>query len=271
MPLRYNALVSESAPATVDPADFPAQVRRWRTLRGLSQLELAHLAGTTQRYLSFIERGRSQPGRDIVLRLAASLGLTLRERNALLLAAGFAAQYPESALDAPLLRPVYEALRRILDGHLPYPALVARPHGELVAANRAFDVLTEGAASDLLEPPLNVFRLALHPDGMARRVINLAEWGRHIIENQRARARQHQDARLAALADELTGYLPPVQPTQDHLGFAVPLRLHCPEGELRLLTTRTTFATAVDVTVAELHLEAFLPLDEESAAILRAR
>ncbi|MFH8387794.1 hypothetical protein ACH4E7_44140 [Kitasatospora sp. NPDC018058] len=111
----------------------------------------------------------------------------------------------------------------------------------------------------------------MHPAGMARRVVNLAEWGRHIIENQRARARQHQDAQLAALADELAGYLPPVQPAQEHLGFAVPLRLRCPEGELRLLTTRTTFATAVDVTVAELHLEAFLPLDEESASILRAR
>jgi transcriptional regulator with XRE-family HTH domain len=263
--------VSETAYPEVGPADFSVQLRRWRTLRGLSQLDLAHLAGTTQRYLSFIERGRSRPGRAIVLRLADSLELTLRERNELLLAAGFAAQHPESALDGPLLRPLREALEGILAGHLPYPALVARPHGELVAANRAFDLLTEGVAAQLLEPPLNVFRLALHPDGLARRVLNLPEWGRHIIENQRARARRHQDARLAALADELAGYLPPGRHADQPLGFATPLRLRCAEGELRLLTTRTTFATAVDVTVAELHLEAFLPLDEESAAILRAR
>ncbi|MFE9423508.1 helix-turn-helix domain-containing protein [Kitasatospora sp. NPDC006697] len=256
--------------AAAHPA-FPAELRRWRATRRLSQLELAERAGTTQRHLSFMESGRSHPGAPIVLRLAESLELGLRERNALLLAAGYAPRYPESELAGSLLRPVREALDRILEGHLPYPALVARPHGELLASNPAFALLTEDVDAGLLRPPVNLYRLALHPDGMARRVLNLADWGRHITENLTARARRHQDPALAELAAELAGYLPAEPAAQDPLGFAVPLRLRCPEGELRLLTTLTTFATAVDVTVAELHLEAFLPADERSAAILRAR
>ncbi|GAA1972148.1 helix-turn-helix domain-containing protein [Kitasatospora viridis] len=256
---------------TTSTAAFPAELRRWRANRRLSQLELADRAGTTQRHLSFMESGRSHPGAAIVLRLAESLELGLRERNALLLSAGYAPRYPESGLGAPILRPVREALDRILAGHLPYPALIAGPHGELVAANPAFDLLTEGAAAELLRPPVNVYRLALHPDGMARRVVNLADWGRHITENMHARARRRQDPELAALAAELAALLPPAAAAGDPLGFAVPLHLRTPAGDLRLLTTLTTFATATDVTVAELHLEAFLPADEATAELLRAR
>ncbi|WP_412540254.1 helix-turn-helix transcriptional regulator [Longispora sp. K20-0274] len=251
---------------------FPGELRRWRTARKVSQLELALRAGTTQRHLSFMERGRSRPGREIVVRLAESLGLTLRERNALLHAAGYAPLFAESRLDAPLLRPVREALDSILDGHLPYPAVVAGPHGELIAANSALSVLTEGVSPALLKPPVNVLRLALHPDGMARRVVNLADWGRHIVESLRGRALRSPDPALDALRAELETYLPPAAPPgPDHLGFAVPLRLRTADGELRLLTTLTSFATAVDVTLAELHLEAFLPADAATAAILRAR
>ncbi len=250
---------------------FPGALRRWRTARRLSQLELALRAGTTQRHLSFIERGRSRPGRAIVVRLAETLGLTLRERNALLLAAGFAPPFTESRLDAPELRAPRQALERILEGHLPYPAVVVRPYGELVAANAALGVLTEGAAARLLAPPVNVLRLALHPEGMAPRVENLAEWGQHIVEGLRDRAARSPDPRLDALVRELAGYLPPARPGPDHLGFAVPLRLRCREGELRLVTTLTSFATAVDVTLAELHLEAFLPADDARAEILRRR
>jgi hypothetical protein len=207
----------------------------------------------------------------MVVRLAESLGLSLRERNELLLAAGYAPIYAESSLDAPELGPVREALERILDGHLPYPAVVVRPYGELVAANSAFEVLSEGAAAALLEPPVNVLRLALHPDGMARRVENLAEWGRHITGSLRDRVRQSPDPGLEQFIAELDGYLPDVEPSGEHLGFAVPLRLRVPEGELRLITTLTSFATAVDVTLSELRLEAFLPADEATAAILRRR
>ncbi|MFJ6082267.1 helix-turn-helix domain-containing protein [Streptomyces sp. NPDC092369] len=254
------------------PPPFARELLRWRTARRVSQLELASRAGTTQRYVSFIERGRSVPGRAVVLRLAESLELTLRERNALLLAAGYAPAFPESPLDAAELGPVREALDGILEGHLPYPAIVAGPRGELVAANDAFDVLTEGAAAELLKPPVNVLRLALHPRGMARRVVNLDAWGRHIVENLRARAARSPDLSLDELAAELAGYMPaPDDSGDDYLGFAVPLRLRCAEGELRLLTTLTSFATAVDVTLAELHLEAFLPADARTAEILRAR
>ncbi len=175
---------------------FGTELRRWRDSRRVSQLELAIRAGTTQRHLSFIERGRSMPGRAIVVRLAEALGLPLRERNSLLLRAGYAPLFPESSLDEPLLRPVREALEGILDGHSPYPALVLRPYGEVVAANSAIDVLTEDADSALLEVPVNMLRLMLHPDGMARRVRNLGVWGQHVIENMRRRAAQSPDQRL---------------------------------------------------------------------------
>lgn len=254
-----------------EPEQFARELRRWRTRRRFSQLDLAIRADTTQRHLSFLEQGRSRPGRVMVVRLAESLGLSLRERNELLLAAGYAPMYAESSLDAPELGPVREALERILDGHLPYPAVVVRRHGELVAANAAFGVLHEGAAPALLEPPLNVLRLALHPEGMARRVENLPEWGRHITGSLRDQLRQSPDPDLEEFIAELDGYLPDVDPPAGHLGFAVPLRLRVPEGELRLITTLTSFATAVDVTLSELRLEAFLPADEPTAAILRRR
>lgn len=207
----------------------------------------------------------------MVVRLAESLGLSLRERNGLLLAAGYAPIYAESSVDAPELGAVREALKRILDGHLPYPGVVTRRYGELVAANAAFDVLTEGAAPALLEPPINALRLALHPDGIAQRVENLAEWGRHITGSLRNRVRQSPDPRLEQFIAELDGYLPDLTPSDEHLGFAVPLRLRVPEGELRLITTLTSFATAVDVTLSELRLEAFLPADDATAEILRQR
>lgn len=260
-----------SVPAAPPSDAFAHALRRWRASRRWSQLELATRAGTTQRHLSFIERGRSLPGRGIVLRLAETLGLTLRERNALLLAAGFAPVFPESRLDAPGLRAPRAALERILEGHMPYPAVVVRPPGELVAANAAFGVLAEGAAPWLLQPPVQVFRLALHPEGMAPRVLNLAEWGQHIVEGLRARTLRNPDARLEALLAELAGYLPAARPGPDHLGFAVPLRLRSADGELQLITTLTSFATAVDVTLAELQLEAFLPADDATAERLRHR
>jgi transcriptional regulator with XRE-family HTH domain len=250
---------------------FPTELRRWRTARRLSQLELALRADTTQRHVSFIEQGRSRPGRSVVVRLAESLELTLRERNELLLAAGFAPAFPESPLDDTALRPICEALDTILDGHLPYPAMVVRPHGILVTANRAFELFHEDVDPALLAPPVNVFRLALHPDGVAARVRNLPAWGRHITENLRAQLGRSPDPSLDALLVELEGYLPPLAPHTDVLGFAMPLELDSADGDLRLITTLTSFATAADVTLAELHLEAFLPADDRTAEVLRRR
>ena len=252
-------------------SQFPTELRRWRTTRRMSQLELATRAGTTQRHVSFIEQGRSRPGHGIVRRLAQSMELTLRERNDLLLAAGFAPAFPESPLDDAALRPVRDALDTILDGHLPYPAIVVRPHGILVSANRAFDLFHEGVDPALLAPPINLFRHALHPDGLAPRVRNLPQWGRHITENLRAQLLRSPDPALEELLAELEGYLPPLSPQADVLGFAVPLELDSDDGDLRLITTLTSFATAADVTLAELHLEAFLPADEHTAEVLRRR
>jgi transcriptional regulator with XRE-family HTH domain len=250
---------------------FPSELRRWRSTRRLSQLDLAVRAGTTQRHLSFLEQGRSSPGRGVVVRLAESMELTLRERNELLRAAGFAPVFPESPLDDEALRPVRQALDTILEGHMPFPAIVVRQHGILVAANRAFDVFNEGVDPALLAPPANMFRHALHPNGLAPRVRNLPEWGRHITHNLRALLVRSPDPALEELLAELEGYLPPLSGEVGALGFAVPLELASADGDLRLITTLTSFATAADVTLAELHLEAFLPADEETAEILRRR
>lgn len=246
------------------------ELRTWRTRRRVSQLELAALAGTTQRHVSFIESGRSAPGRSMIIRLAESLEVPIRERNALLLAAGFAPAYPHGDLDGPELSAVRTALHRVLHGHLPYPAVVVDRHGDLVAANVGFDVITRGVDAALLAPPVSVPRVLLHPGGLAPRIVNLGEWAWHIIDRVRAESVRNPDDRLDRLAAELTGLAPP-RPRQvpaHHLGFAVPLQLRVDDRELRLITTLTHFGTATDVTVAELRLEAFLPADDATAAAL---
>ena len=248
--------------------EFRQALRERRTRRRVSQLELALRAGTTQRHISFIESGRSVPGRSMVVRLAESLDLPLRERNDLLHAAGYAPAYAQTSLDDPALAPVRAALEHILAGHLPYPAIVVDRHGTLVATNDAFGLLTAGVAPELLAPPANAYRLALHPHGLAPRILNFPEWAQHVVERLHQESLRNPDARLASLHEELERYVPQRVVSPDHLGFAVPLRLRSDHGELRLMTTITTFATAVDVTIAELKLEAFLPADQATAAIL---
>jgi transcriptional regulator with XRE-family HTH domain len=233
--------------------DFAQALKERRASRRLSQLELALKAGTTQRHLSFIESGRSVPGREMVIRLTESLGLPLRERNELLLRAGYAPAYPEQALDSAALAPVMDALGHILAAHLPYPAIIV------------------DRAGWLLVPPVNAYRAALHPEGMALRIANFGEWARHVLLGLEAElARRHATARdpLAVLYAELAGYVPLFRPGPGHLGFAVPLELRTSRGALRLITTITSFATAADVTVSELRLEAFLPADAATAAAL---
>ncbi|MEV8636128.1 helix-turn-helix domain-containing protein [Streptosporangium sp. NPDC051023] len=238
--------------------DFSHVLRSARRRHRLSQLDLALRAGTTQRHLSFMESGRSLPGRSMVVRLSESLELPLRERNELLLSAGYAPVYPQTPLDDPALEHVRTALRHVLTGHLPYPAVVVDARHELVLANDGFGLLTEGVAEHLLRPPVNVLRLSLHPEGLASRIVNLEQWAQHILD------RIPRDD----LYEELSGYVPHAAPGPDHVGFAVPVRLRSARGELRLTTTITTFATALDVTVAELRLEAFLPADAATAALL---
>lgn len=249
------------------------ELRRWRTHRRVSQLDLAVRAGTTQRHVSFIESGRSTPGRAMIVRLAESLEVPIRERNELLLAAGFAPAYPQTDLDDPVLAPVRAALDRVLHGHLPYPAVIVDRHGDLVSANAGFDMITRGVDPDLLAPPASVPKVLLHPAGLAPRIVNLDEWAWHVIDSIQAESVRNPDDRLRDLAAELVDLAPP-RPRQlpaDHLGFAVPLRLRAngpDRRELRLITTLTHFGTATDVTIAELRLEAFLPADEATSAAL---
>jgi transcriptional regulator with XRE-family HTH domain len=247
---------------------FGEALRRWRGLRRMSQLELALLAGTTQRHLSFVERGRSMPGRGMVVRLAESLKLPLRERNALLLTAGYAPAYPETALASDALSAVREALNAVLQGHEPYPAMMVDRSGMLLAANTACEVFFRDVAPELLEPPVNTRRVALHPAGMACRIVNFEQWAPHVTETLRHECMSNPDPTLESLLAELDGYVARVPPGSDHIGFAVPLGLRIPEGELRLITTLTSFVTATDVSLAELRLEAFLPADRDTADLL---
>jgi transcriptional regulator with XRE-family HTH domain len=268
--LGMAAVPTSAAPA---PA-FADALRGWRLRRSVSQLELALRAGTTQRHVSFIERGRSMPGRGMVIRLAEALEVPLRHRNALLLSAGYAPAYAESRLEDPALDPVRAALERVLEGHLPYPAVITDRNADLVSANAAFGALVAGVAPSLLAAPVNVPRLLLDPGGLAPRIVNLAEWGRHVIDALRRSARRDGSPALDALAAELEPLLPerPRELPADHLGVAVPLRLRAADGdgELVLLTTLSHFGTATDVTIAELTLEAFLPADAATARRLAA-
>ncbi len=254
----------------VERRALAASLREWRNRRRVSQLELAVNAGTSQRHVSFIENGRSVPGRGMVLRLAEALEMPLRERNALLLAAGYAPAYEETSLDDPELGPVRAALERILKGHLPYPAVTTDRQGNLISSNRAFRALTQDVAQELLVPPVIIPLLLLHPKGLAPRILNLDVWAWHVIDGLQREAGHNPNDRIEALVAQLEGLVPdrPRAPTPDYLGFAVPLRLRQRETELQLLTTLTHFGTAVDVTVAELRLEAFLPADEATARFL---
>jgi transcriptional regulator with XRE-family HTH domain len=251
-----------------EPAGFAGALRAWRERRRVSQLELALRAGTTQRHVSFIERGRSLPGRGMVVRLAEALDVPLRERNELLLAAGFAPAYPETSLHDPALDPIRIALEHVLDGHLPYPAVLTDRDAQLIAGNRAVGALLTGAAPGLLEAPVNLARVLLHPEGIAPRIGNLTEWGWHVIDGLARKADRDGNRALEALIAELREYVParPRHVPPGHLGFAVPLRLRAGEQDLALLTTLAHFATAVDVEVAELTLEAFLPADAATTA-----
>ncbi len=201
----------------------------------------------------------------MVIRLTESLSLPLRERNELLLKAGYAPAYPETPLDSPELAPVLGTLTHILDAHMPYPAIIIDRHGEIISANAGRQLLTAGCAEHL---HANAYRLALHPDGMAPRIANFTEWAWHVLNGMAAELARNPDEQLAELHAELRQYVPPARVMPGHLGFAVPLELRTPHGELRLMTTITSFATAVDVTISELKLEAFLPADLATAATL---
>ena len=262
---------------TPHPTNQPigALIRDWRKHRRLSQLDLACEAEISQRHLSFLESGRAQPSREMVLHLAERLELPLRERNALLVAAGFAPMFRERAFDDPALNAARNAVELVLKGHEPLPALAVDRHWTLVSANAAVAPLMIGVAQHLLAPPLNVLRATLHPEGIAPRIVNWSEWRAHVLERLRRQYLATADVVIDKLIRELQDYSAPdgvkrkpAHPPTDFGGVLVPLQLQSPAGVLSLLGTSTVFGTAVDITLAELTLEAFFPADAATATAL---
>jgi transcriptional regulator with XRE-family HTH domain len=249
-------------------------LRNWRRRRRRSQLDLALDVGISTRHLSFVETGRSHPSREMVMRLAGELDVPLRERNQLLLAGGYAPVYGETELDAPELAPMRAAVRAVLDGHDPFPALAVDRHWDLVDANAGMGLFTDGVAPELLAPPVNALRLALHPDGMAPRVANLGEWRGHLLGRLHRQVELTADARLAELHDELAGYPgdDPEPAVEVPVGDVVaPLRLHHGEHVLSFFGIVASFGTPLDITLSELAIESFFPADQLTASVLRAR
>jgi transcriptional regulator with XRE-family HTH domain len=238
-------------------------LRVWRERRRLSQLELANGAGVSARHLSFVETGRARPTTAMILRLAEHLDVPLREQNRLLLAGGFAPAHPERSLDEPSMAAVHEAVERVLAGHAPFPALVVDRGWDLVSANEPVYALLEGVAPELLEPPVNVIRLTLHPDGLSSRILNLGEWRDHLLHRLGRELAATGDSRLHGLLDELRGPEEPGQPAATHAdALVVPLRLRVAGvGELSMFSTTTVFGTPYEVTLSELAIESFYPAD----------
>lgn len=265
-------LASVADVTTLAPPSKPVGVllREWRERRRLSQLDLSIQAEISTRHLSFVETGRSRPTPEMIVKLTEHLDVPLRERNQLLLAGGYAPRYPQHGLDAPELASVREALQVVLAGADPNPAVVINRWWELLEANSAVGVFTAGCAPELLTPPVNVLRLSLHPDGMAGRIVNLAQWRAHLLEQVRRRAQQTGDARLAELHDELRDYPGGVDPDLPPNNVVLPLRLRHESGELSFFSVSATVETAADVTVEELVIESFYPADAETARRMRA-
>lgn len=249
-------------------------LRQWRQRRRLSQLDLALEAEVSTRHLSYVETGRAAPSREMLLRLAERLEVPLRERNALLLAGGYAPMYPERPLADPSMAAARRAVDLILAGHMPYPALVVDRWWNILGHNAAVPALLEDVAPELLAAPANALRLALHPRGLAPRILNFADWRAHVLARLHKQVEASADARLAALMDELRDYPHEAAPDAappDLGGVAVPLRLHAGGRVLELLSTTTIFGTPVDVTLSELALETFFPADAATAQWLRER
>ena len=248
-------------------------LREWRQRRHLSQLDLAGEAEISSRHLSFVETGRAAPSREMVLHLAERLDVPLRDRNVLLVAAGYAPIFAERSLDDPALDAARQAIDALLSSHEPYPALAIDRHWTLLAHNTAAGRLMAGADPSLLKSPVNVLRLSLHPKGVAPRILNLAEWRAHLLDRLRRQIDVTADPVLADLHKELSAYpRGSLAPPHDkgYPGIVVPLHLKTEGGVLSFLSTTTVFGTPVDITLSEIALETFFPANAETAAALRA-
>lgn len=245
-------------------------LREWRRRRRLSQLELAYDAEISPRHLSFLETGRSLPSREMLLRLAEQLEVPLRDRNVLLVSAGYAPVFPERSLEDPALDSARRAIDLVLTGHEPHPALAIDRYWTLVAANRAVPPLLAGVSAELLRPPVNVLQLNLHPEGLAPRIENLGEWRAHLLARLRQQIEVTADARLQDLLEELLTYPAPSAPAgaPTPAQAVVPFRLRTERGILSFISTTMVFGTPIDVTLSELAIESFFPANPETAHAL---
>ena len=251
-------------------ASVGEQLRNWRQMRRRSQLDLALDADISPRHLSFVETGRAKPSRDIILRLAERLSIPLRHRNALLLGAGLAPAYRERTFDDPALAQARAAVERILKAHEPFPALAVDRHWTMLAYNQGVAPLLAGLPADLLSPPVNVLRLSLHPRGLASLIVNLGGWKAHLLDRLRGQVAVSGDPALEALARELESYpAPQADALAGHPDVFLPLTLRTDAGELSFMSTTTMFGTPVDITLAEIAVEAFFPADAATAQLLR--
>jgi transcriptional regulator with XRE-family HTH domain len=249
-------------------------LREWRLRRRMSQLDLACEAEISTRHLSFVETGRSTPSREMILHLAEQLDIPMRERNVLLVAAGYAPLFPERALAAPELKAAREAIELLLEGHKPYPAYALDRRWNIVASNRALPEMFEGVAARLLQPPVNAMRLSLHPEGLAPRILNLPEWRAHLLSRLRRQIDLTADPALIELLEEVQAYgkdlalAHPRPPAQAEM--VIPFRLRIAAGVITFFSTTMVFGTPVEVTLSELALGSFFPADAETAAIVRS-
>jgi transcriptional regulator with XRE-family HTH domain len=261
----YRQSMVAAAPA------FGSLLRDWRQRRRLSQLQLACEAEISTRHLSFVETGRSTPSREMVLRLADQLAVPMRERNELLVAAGYAPVYSEKALSDPALEAARTAIDLFLESHKPYPAFAIDRHWNILASNGALPGMYKGIAPFLLDPPVNGLRLTLHPDGLAPRILNLAEWRGHLLERLNRQIQVSADAGSIALLEELSGYPSAAgdSTAARETPAGVPFRISTDAGLLSFFSMTTVFGTPMDITLAELALEFFFPLD--AATVERAK
>jgi transcriptional regulator with XRE-family HTH domain len=265
-----TALVSGTA---VTAQGVGPLLRAWRERRRISQLELALRADSSARHISFVETGRSRPSEEMVLRLAERLDVPMRERNALLLAAGYAPHYPETPLDDPALDALRAGMERLIKGYEPYPALVVDATYGVLAANRGIAMLMDGLPDHLLAPRPNAVRLTLHPEGLAPRIRNLREWRGHLLEQMQRQIALHRSQALRELYEEVCAYPVPdtgagEEPDEPVPYFALPLRIEHEGRTLSFISSISTFNTPMDVTVAELAIETLLPADPATVKYL---
>ncbi|PKW11100.1 DNA-binding transcriptional regulator, XRE-family HTH domain [Streptomyces sp. 1222.5] len=264
-----------SGSAAVTDKGVGPLLRAWRERRRISQLELALRADSSARHISFVETGRSRPSEEMVLRLAEHLEVPVRERNSLLLAAGYAPRFPETPLDDPALDALRDGMERLIVGYEPYPALVVDAGYTVVAANRGIAMLLEGVPEELMAPAPNAMRLTLHPDGLAPRIRNLREWRGHLLAQMEREIALQRSERLRALYEEVSAYPVPEdahdgEPTEPVPYFALPLRIEHDGRILSFVSSISTFNTPMDVTVAELAIETFLPADPATTKYLHS-